>query len=636
VLTTVQQVHGVDAQHAAQHLPVHLRGVVTSLSAWPNAFFFQDATGGISLESDKPTGAFVGAEVEVTGETAPGLFAPIVHVLGVRVLDRGKMPPAPFFTYTELVGGLEDSTLITMRGVVRSAKPGKSWDRDVMTLQVETDGGLLIVQVLEYKLSDANWLVDAKVRLQGVCTTALNDKRQFTGVHLLLPSIKNVTVEEAAPSDPFALPIVPVRNLLQFQPGARVGHRVRVTGHVTYQDPGHSLYIQDGNDGVLVQSDQQTPLQLGTRIEAVGFAGSGAYSPILNQAIFRPLQADAPVTPAAIHANDFLHRGKFITAHYDAQLVRLQGQVVEKTSELNGEVWLLRERDSHFVAILPRSSQTTPVPVVENGSTISVTGVFSVQVDEDRQPTSFRVLLRGPGALVVVQRASWWTPTHAVTVLVAVLIATIFITLWGALLRRTVRRQTQLLRESEQRFREQAQHDALTGLMSRSFLLEQLHLAVCRAPERHEKLGVLIVDLDHFKQVNDTFGHHAGDELLCLVADRIRRSVRKEDTVARMGGDEFVVLLPGLKDVTEAELIGAKLVASVSAPAEVAGRAMLISASVGVCLFPDGGTTCELLLQNGDAAMYQAKAAGRNSLFVYRAHVDATGTVQVLASPSCK
>lgn len=620
LLTSVRQVHGVSAADAATHIPVHLRGVVTLVSDWPNAFFFQDASGAISVEADKPTGVFDGAEVEVTGETAPGLFAPIVHILGVRVLGKGKMPFAPLFTYAELTGGSQDCVWITMRGVVRSVKPDMMWGHPILSLQIESDGELLGAAIYQFNPNDAALLVDAKVRMQGVQTTSFNDKRQFTGIGLTMPSMANIKIEEPAPLEPFSLPLVPVRDLLAFKPGARLGHRVRVTGRVTFQDPGNALYLQDGADGVLIQSDQQTSLALGTRIEAVGFPSSGSYAPTLRGAVFRAVggnTADAPVAPVPIHGSDFLRRGKFITAPYDAQLIRIQGQLVETTGRLHDDGWLLRDGNDHFMAILQRTPGAPPLPVIQNGSTVSVTGILSVQVDETHQPSFFRVLLRSPADIVVIKHASWWSPQHALGVLSAVLIVTLSIALWGATLRRTVRQQTQMLRESEERFRNQAHHDALTGLVSRSFLCEQLHEAIRSARFSGEKLSVLMVDLDFFKQINDTLGHHAGDELLRLVADRLRAAVRKTDVVARMGGDEFVVLLHNIKDAAEAAEIGAKVVASISAPAQIVGRPIPISASVGVCIYPDGGADADCLLQNVDAAMYKAKAEGRNSCAVY-------------------
>ena len=617
VLTTVKVVHELSDERARELVPIRLKGVVTSLSTWPNAFFFQDATGGISVESDHPTGVYVGAKVELAGHTGPGLFAPVAKATQVHVLGKGKMPAERLFSYLELTGGNEDSNWIAVRGVIRSAKRDVSWNLPVMNLEVEVDSSMILVQLFDYTGADPAQLVDAVVKLRGVCTTAFNDKRQFTGVRMAVPSMAFVTIEEKAEADPYSLPVTRVRSLLQFKPGQRFGHRVHIMGTVTYQDEGRSLYLQDGTDGVLVETDQPLAVPLGTKISAVGFPASGTYSPILREAGFRVLQAGPQLMAARITVADFLHRGKFITAPYDAQLIQVQGKLFESIEGLNDNTWLVRDGGTRIAAVLLRKPGGPPLPSIQTGSTVSVTGIFSVQVDDNHEPAWFRVLLRQPEDLMVVNKASWWTAKHALGVLAGVLVAMLAVALWGGLLRRTVRQQTQMLRESEERFRKQAQQDALTGLASRSYLCETLQKAVGEARRSGDKLGVLMVDLDHFKQVNDTIGHHAGDELLRLVAGRLRASVRKGDTVARMGGDEFVVILADIHDAAEAAAIGAKVVANVAQPAVIAGREMMVSASVGVCLYPEGGTEENALLQNVDAAMYKAKAAGRNNFSVY-------------------
>ena len=144
-----------------------------------------------------------------------------------------------------------------------------------------------------------------------------------------------------------------------------------------------------------------------------------------------------------------------------------------------------------------------------------------------------------------------------------------------------------------------------------------MEAAVCAAAQTRGVIGLLMLDLDHFKQINDTLGHHVGEQLLCLVANRIRSVVRRSDIVARMGGDEFVVPLKGIGHKSEAEAIGAKLVAHVAIPAEIGGLWRSVSASVGVCIYPEGGLNGDALLQHVDEAMYMAKAKGRNSSCVY-------------------
>ena len=189
---------------------------------------------------------------------------------------------------------------------------------------------------------------------------------------------------------------------------------------------------------------------------------------------------------------------------------------------------------------------------------------------------------------------------------------------WIFVLRRRVEQQTQAIRLSEERLRHLSQHDVLTGLPNRFLLNDRLRISLKRAGRFDSTLGLLMVDLDGFKEVNDTLGHHAGDIVLCEVAARLRRAVRETDTVARLGGDEFIVMLPDLHLAAEAESIAGKIVSAISEPIDVDNTTVNISVSIGVCTSPDETNDAEKLLQCADAAMYQAKAAGKNRYHVHR------------------
>jgi diguanylate cyclase (GGDEF)-like protein len=184
-------------------------------------------------------------------------------------------------------------------------------------------------------------------------------------------------------------------------------------------------------------------------------------------------------------------------------------------------------------------------------------------------------------------------------------------------LRKRVEQQTILLHESEKQFRHMAHHDSLTGLATRLVLQDRLNVALEYAKRHHTELALIMMDLDNFKNINDTLGHQAGDEVLRVTAERIVGAVRKSDTVARMGGDEFVALLPDLRAPLAAESIAAKVVAALSAPISFAGVEVPVSVSAGVCLVSSGEIDADTLLKNVDVALYQAKALGRNCFQSY-------------------
>jgi diguanylate cyclase (GGDEF)-like protein len=165
-----------------------------------------------------------------------------------------------------------------------------------------------------------------------------------------------------------------------------------------------------------------------------------------------------------------------------------------------------------------------------------------------------------------------------------------------------------------------AAHDDLTGLPNRAGFADALRSGIEDAGRSAGTCALLLLDLDRFKEVNDTLGHPVGDRLLVTFADRLRGSVRPTDTVARLGGDEFAVILPGA-DVAEARAVAERIAASLVAPVVVDGHPLQLAASIGICLHPAQGRDAETLLQLADVAMYVAKEAG-SGIAVYSAQDD--------------
>jgi diguanylate cyclase (GGDEF)-like protein/PAS domain S-box-containing protein len=168
-------------------------------------------------------------------------------------------------------------------------------------------------------------------------------------------------------------------------------------------------------------------------------------------------------------------------------------------------------------------------------------------------------------------------------------------------------------KHQEEYARHVAHHDFLTGLPNRMLLNDRLYIAIERARRDGCKVAAMMIDLDHFKRVNDSLGHHIGDELLKIVAGRILACVRRSDTVARMGGDEFAVLISDVKSERDIEQVAEKIIESVSQPAQVGGHELHISASIGISQYPVDGEDLHALLVDADTAMYEAKLAGRKT-----------------------
>src|SRR6185295_10387026 len=205
----------------------------------------------------------------------------------------------------------------------------------------------------------------------------------------------------------------------------------------------------------------------------------------------------------------------------------------------------------------------------------------------------------------------------AALLLVAAALAFYFLTPRAGAAERALRRTEQQLRlvaESDaRRFEFLANHDALTGLPNRAMFEERAREAVARAQRRGETAALLFLDMDNFKDVNDSLGHEVGDALLRATAERLRGCVRGEDFVARIGGDEFCVLLQGLAEPREAAGVAQKVVETLGRPCRIGTREVSSGSSVGIACTPQDSADAAELLALADAAMYRAKDAGRNA-----------------------
>jgi diguanylate cyclase (GGDEF)-like protein len=595
-LTTILQIRALAPDQARQACPVRLRGVVTAPSGWKNSFFVQDATDGISVDLTNPSTAVQsGQTVEIRGVTGPGLFAPVVIAQTVTLLGKGTLPPAPLLGSDQLAGGKQDSQRLAIRGIVRSAAVLPRWGRSVLVLEIDIGGGNLVTaRVIDFTRTGIDRLPASTVYVTGVCGTAFNDKRQFIGIRLFVANMSDVKVEQPAPADPFDVPIAPLDGLLQF--GGREGaiQRVKARGIVTYSQPGHGLYLQDGSDGVFVRSLQTTPAAVGSRLEAVGYPAAGRFSPELDDSVFRVIGAAPP--PAAVAqtaANMIVEKDGFPSAPYDSLLVQLKGRLVEQIPGPDQDLLLFKDGTTVFAARLPRPGQA--LPAMDNGSLVSVTGICAANADEAHEARSFELLLRSPADLVVLEAAPWWTPSHARWVVGILCLLLFVMAAWMV-----VARQAHL--------RVLTVTDPLTGLYNRRgfmLLAEQQwkQLQRARAP-----LVLFYIDVDNFKQINDTSGHKEGDLVLQAIATLLRDCFRESDIIGRMGGDEFAVAAVDT-DPSSVATLEQRFSKAVQQRNEKAAKPyeIVLSTGVLVCDKSMQAPSIEDLLTRADALMYEQK-----------------------------
>ena len=622
-ITTAKQAHDLSASEAVRGYPIHLRAVVTyydpAVDPRHIAVFVHDQSGGIFLGLHvAPDGIGVGAVLDIRGVSGMGDFAPLIAQPRVVVVGKAKLPPTgPAVSLTRLLTGAEDGQWVEVEGVVRSIYEAP---RDV-GLQLAMRDGLITATLPLDPSSDYRHLVDARVIIHANAAPVFNGDKQMVGARLLVPNISSVQIIEPGLADPFDTPLRDIDTLSRFSSMSPLPRRIHVRGRVTLIYPGSLVCIRDVAHGICAHTKQATALAVGEMADVVGFVETGRAAPALVDALYRRDIAGGPVNISPVPVSP----AQALYGNHDSELVRMDGQLIGRDLAASDTTLMLASDGFVFSVVLPLNLSGSASAAWQNGSRLRIKGVCSVLIDTQRSSMeggaairqSFRILLRSPEDVVVLEQPSWWTPRHTLVVLAIALAGTLTILAWVVVLTRRLKLQTRVIRQSEEQFRHMAQHDALTGLPTRLLLHDRLDAALERSKRSGTGLGLLMLDLDNFKHINDSVGHHAGDQALKISAHRLTQSVRGSDTVARISGDEFVVLLADLNDPSEAELVAAKVVAALCAPFRVGDRDLPISASVGVCTTFGGVADAGALLKSVDIAMYHAKSEGRNRFQIY-------------------
>jgi len=613
-LTTAAAVHDLTLDDAKRQYPVHLRGVcVVCFTGW-HGFFLNDGVSGIYVETRDhiPLTKAVqpGTWLEVDGVTGPGEFAPIVDRSTLRILGEKPLPNPRMVSLDRLSTGVEDGQWIEFEGTVRSAA-----FRDSMLDLMIAAGRLQVEVMTQPGERQFGWLIDARVRVRGTAGPILNQRGQLIGTTVYAPSLKDIDILQPAPPDPFSVPVEPVRRVFDYTPNTGSDHLVRIRGVVVARW-GQTVYINDGVQGASLLGRETNTLQPGDLVDAVGYPALGDSTHTIEDAIFNqlgtaPLPEAKPISVKQALSGDF-----------EGDVVQMEGTLIEQKRAMDQTTLLVSSGSEIFSAVFPVDSSDESLSVAQDGSRIRLTGICVITDTQAsrhfRLPKAFEVLLRAPSDVMVIQSPSWWTPNHALVVVALTLAGMVLVFVWVVALRRRVAQQTRLLRDSEERFRHMALHDSLTGLATRLLFKDRLGVALDSNRRHRTGLAVLMVDVDHFKAINDTYGHQTGDNVLRVTAERLLRAVRREDTVARLGGDEFVVLLPDLNDSRAAARIAEVLVGTLAVPVTAGDHEVPVSVSIGVCIVADEDMDADILIRNADTALYQAKAGRRNRFAVYK------------------
>ena len=444
-LRTVEAVRELTVEQTQQHLPVQLHGVVTFFDERLFSHFIQDDTAGIYLNFPTnvgPPDLRPGQVVDVTGTCSPGEYAPVVVVDKIQAVGEAPLPAPKVVNFQQLASGVEDSQFIEINGIVRSVR--RLVESQYYLIEIATGGGRLLVYASQLPVQQPNDLLDSTVRVRGVCSTKFNHQRQLFAIRLMVPRPEDLEIQVPAPKNPFDVAARPIGSLLQFAPQETFGHRVKVEGTVSYFTPEETIFLQDGDQGVEVQTKQTDPLEPGDRVEVLGFVSQGEYTPLLQDAIYRKISSGPPPQPAVMTADEALK------GNYDCRLIQVDARVLDRTLHGAERYLILQDEGFIFHAYLQQAEGEDAFAGLENGSKVAVTGVCQIDPGEwfagaTWRAKSFRIELRSAADVVLLKAPPWWSLKRVLWASGALACMVLAALAWVAVLHRQVAERTRQL-----------------------------------------------------------------------------------------------------------------------------------------------------------------------------------------------
>jgi signal transduction histidine kinase len=463
-LTNAQQIRLLTSDEAQKHFPVRLHGVVTYYDARPNDLFVQDDTAGIYVlvNTNASKGLAAGQEIEITGITDVGDYAPIVKASVARIIGKQPLPIPHRVAINQLFTGLEDSQRIEVSGVVRSATILD--ERHFLNLAM--DGQRLIVSVENVNQSNAteliNGLVDTTVRVRGVCYSRYNMRGQFRMPWVAVSSLGDVVVESPPPNEPKDISIA---SLARFNSSGYFGNRVKATGVVTLQKDDGTVFIQNQGCGLCVLLVQPAKLAPGDLITVSGYTTLGEYVPILEDATTQLLGHGEPPSPISTDLQSLLNSPE----NFEYVLVRVEASLINLIDGPMQQTLVMQASNSVITANIGSPKAGEAYRMLKNGSQLALIGIFVAQSplkwipgftpSRERSgpnpfyspPESVQILLRSYDDISVVRQPPWWTLARLLWVVGIMAVVLLGGLAWVVMLDRRVRRQTQIIHEKVRR-----------------------------------------------------------------------------------------------------------------------------------------------------------------------------------------
>jgi diguanylate cyclase (GGDEF)-like protein len=716
-LTSARAIRSLTNAQASRGIPVEFQATVTYFRDYRKNLFVQDGTEGLFVKATTTATLVPGDRVLIKGTTASG-YHPSVLSNDITVLGHGAAPKPVPATFDELVRGRFDSMLVNARGVVQAADMDRPSADHLpgITLRVLLDGGYVDAQIDSVDPQLLDKLLDAEVTITGVAGGRFDGKMQLIGIVLRVPSLANIKILKPAAVGPWQIPETPMDEVLGFYHVKNLTSMVRVTGTITYFEPGATLVLQNGHKSIWINTDSYAPMKIGDRAEATGFPAYSHGFLMLYGSAIRDSGIPEPVKPAPLTWQ------QLASSKHIFDLVSVEGQVVMEAREASQDEYVLVADGQMFSAVYPHgrtADALTPMREVRVGTRIRVTGICATDnANPFGHDVPFRILLRSSGDLQVLSRPSWFTVRHLGTLVVILLVVMLVVGARAWYIDRTMRSQVAALgyfvqrrgiiledinksrplagileritelasvslkgapswcqvadgpslgncpaevSTSSLRIAEHAiagdtglplgavfaafdprtspnveedkalsaaaelatlaietsrlhsdlvhrsEFDMLTDIQNRFSFEKHLDGLISEARQTAGIFGLIYIDLDDFKQVNDRYGHQVGDLYLQQVAERMKRQLRPGDLLARLGGDEFATLVPVVHNRADVEEIASRLERCFDKLFVVQDHVLHGSASIGIALYPADAVYDDGLLSAADTAMYFAK-----------------------------
>ncbi len=336
-----------------------------------------------------------------------GDYAPVLANASVRVMGQSHLPlSAPKVEMTQLLSASQDGQWVEVEGMVHSVR----LQPHNVNLEITTVGGPFTATTVREPTGNYDSLADSLVRVQANAAPVFNHSRQMVGVHLFFPSLHEIKVIQPAPSNLYATPPVPIAGLLGFTPGMVLPHRAHVRGTVTLQWPGRLLCIQQGSDGLCMQTPQADMIPAGEVVDVLGFPAISEYKSTLDNATFQVAGGTAPRQARPITAD------QAFSGDHDRELVQMDGELIGQDLGAGNPTLMLRAGKFLFAATLPKGNLVAANLPWKDGSVLRISGVCNVQVDSRStnqgagvvRSDAVNILLRSVddvGAVVVDSRA---------------------------------------------------------------------------------------------------------------------------------------------------------------------------------------------------------------------------------------